>query len=98
LNTAKLVFSGTAREAAAVSGQRQCRRRAVAGRHRPDKTMIDIWGRSGDDAELPFIESTDSARFTLSIEHPSENRRPQECRAVGDPALRKMHAPLAVGT
>ena len=67
----------------------------------PDRTMIDIWADPAVDRNCHSIEvDSDSARYKLSIENiPSEN--PKTGKNVGlsvIAALRKMHAPLAVGT
>src|SRR5215203_4769022 len=102
LNTAKLVFSGTAREAAAgfPANVNVAAALSLAGIG-PDKTMIDIWADPAVDRNCHTIEvDSDSARYKLSIENiPSEN--PKTGKNVGlsvIAALRKMHAPLAVGT
>jgi predicted dinucleotide-utilizing enzyme len=88
LNTAKLVFSGTAREAAAgfPANVNVAAALSLAGIG-PDKTMIDIWADPAMTRNCHSIEvDSDSARFTVvDREHPvgeSENR--QERRAVGD--------------
>ena len=102
LNTAKLVFSGTAREAAAgfPANVNVAAALSLAGIG-PDKTMIDIWADPAMTRNCHTIEvDSDSARFTLSIENiPSENPKTGKNVALSVIAmLRKMHAPLAVGT
>src|SRR5918994_1266692 len=67
----------------------------------PDRTMIDIWADPAVTRNCHTIEvDADSARFTLSIENiPSENPKTGKNVALSVIAmLRKMHAPLAVGT
>jgi aspartate dehydrogenase len=102
LNDAKLVFSGTAREAAAgfPANVNVAAALSLAGIG-PDKTMIDIWADPKVERNCHSIEvDSDSARFTLSIENiPSENPKTGKNVALSViAALRKMHAPLAVGT
>jgi aspartate dehydrogenase len=102
LNTAKLVFSGTAREAAAgfPANVNVAAALSLAGIG-PDRTMIDIWADPAVSRNCHSIEvDSDSARFTLSIENiPSENPKTGKNVALSViAALRKMHAPLAVGT
>jgi aspartate dehydrogenase len=102
LNTAKLVFSGTARAAAAgfPANVNVVAALALAGIG-PDRTMIDIWADPAVTRNCHVIEvDADSARFTLSIENvPSEN--PKTGRIVAPSViatLRKLAAPLRVGT
>ena len=102
LNAAKLVFSGTAREAAAgfPANVNVAAALSLAGIG-PDRTMIDIWADPAMTRNCHSIEvDADSARFTLSIENmPSENPKTGKNVALSViAALRKMHAPLAVGT
>jgi aspartate dehydrogenase len=102
LNTAKLVFSGTAREAAAgfPANVNVAAALSLAGIG-PDRTMIDIWADPAVTRNCHSIEvDSDSARFTLSIENiPSENPKTGKNVALSViAALRKMHSPLAVGT
>jgi aspartate dehydrogenase len=102
LNTAKLVFSGTAREAAAgfPANVNVAAALSLAGIG-PDRTMIDIYADPAVTRNCHSIEvDSDSARFTLSIENiPSENPKTGKNVALSVlAALRKMHAPLAVGT
>ena len=102
LNTAKLVFSGTAREAAAgfPANVNVAAALSLAGIG-PDRTMIDIWADPSVERNCHTIEvDSDSSRFTLSIENvPSDNPKTGKNVALSViAALRKMHAPLAVGT
>jgi aspartate dehydrogenase len=102
LNTAKLVFSGTAREAAAgfPANVNVAAALSLAGIG-PDRTMIDIWADPAVTRNCHSIEvDSDSARFTLAIENiPSENPKTGKNVALSViAALRKMHSPLAVGT
>jgi len=102
LNTAKLVFSGTAREAAAgfPANVNVAAALALAGVG-PDRTSIDIWADPAVTRNCHTIEvDSDSARFTLAIENiPSENPKTGKNVALSViAALRKMHSPLAVGT
>src|SRR5207237_8290227 len=97
LNAAKLVFSGTAREAAAgfPANVNVAAALSLAGIG-PDKTMIDIWADPAMTRNCHSIEvDSDSARFTLSIENiPSENPKTGKNVALSViAALRKMHAP-----
>lgn len=102
LNTAKLVFSGTAREAAAgfPANVNVAAALSLAGIG-PDRTMIDIWADPAVTRNCHSIEvDSDSSRFTLSIENvPSENPKTGKNVALSViAALRKMHSPMAVGT
>jgi aspartate dehydrogenase len=102
LNDAKLVFSGTAREAAAgfPANVNVAAALSLAGIG-PDRTMIDIWADPKVERNCHSIEvDSDSARFTLSIENiPSENPKTGKNVALSViAALRKLHAPLAIGT
>ena len=96
------MFSGTAREAAAgfPANVNVAAALSLAGIG-PDRTMIDIWADPAMTRNCHMIEvDSDSARFTLSIENiPSENPKTGKNVALSVIAtLRKMHAPLAVGT
>jgi aspartate dehydrogenase len=102
LNEAKRVFSGTAREAAAgfPANVNVAAALSLAGIG-PDRTMIDIWADPSVTRNCHVIEvDADSASFTLSIENvPSENPKTGKIVALSVlAALRKLHAPLAVGT
>ena len=102
LNDAKRVFSGSAREAAAgfPANVNVAAALSLAGIG-PDRTMIDIWADPKVERNCHSIEvDSDSSRFTLSIENvPSENPKTGKNVALSViAALRKLHAPLAVGT
>jgi aspartate dehydrogenase len=102
LNEAKRVFSGSAREAAAgfPANVNVAAALALAGIG-PDRTVIDIWADPGVERNCHMIEvDADSARFTLAIENvPSENPKTGKIVALSVlAALRKLGAPLAVGT
>jgi hypothetical protein len=102
LNEAKLVFSGTARDAAAgfPANVNVVAALAMAGIG-PDKTMIDIYADPTKTRNCHVIEvDADSASFTLSIENiPSENPKTGRIVALSVIAtLRKLAAPLRVGT
>jgi aspartate dehydrogenase len=102
LNAAKLVFSGTAREAAAgfPANVNVAAALSLAGIG-PDRTLIDIWADPAVERNCHSIEvDSDSARFTLKIENvPSENPKTGKNVALSViAALRKLHSPLAVGT
>jgi aspartate dehydrogenase len=102
LNEAKLVFSGTARAAAAgfPANVNVVAALALAGIG-PDRTLIDIWADPSKTRNCHLIEvDADSASFTLSIENvPSENPKTGRIVALSVLAtLRKLAAPLRVGT
>ena len=102
LNEAKRVFSGTAREAAAgfPANVNVAAALSLAGIG-PDRTTIEIWADPAVTRNCHTIEvDADSARFTLSIENiPSENPKTGRITALSAlAALRKLHAPLRVGT
>jgi len=102
LNTAKLVFSGTSREAAAgfPANVNVAAALSLAGIG-PDRTLIDIWADPAVTRNCHMIEvDADSARFTLQIENvPSDNPKTGRIVALSVIAtLRKMTAPLRVGT
>jgi aspartate dehydrogenase len=63
--------------------------------------MVEIWADPGVDRNCHVIEvEADAARFTLSIENvPSENPKTGRITALSVvAALRKLHAPLRIGT
>ena len=102
LNEAKRVFSGSAREAAAgfPANVNVAAALSLAGIG-PDRTQIDIWAdpfvtRNCHDIEV----EADSARFRMSIENvPSDNPKTGRIVALSVlAALRKLGAPLSVGT
>jgi aspartate dehydrogenase len=102
LNTAKLVFSGTAREAAAgfPANVNVVAALSLAGIG-PDRTTIEIWADPAVTRNCHAIEvDADSAKFSLAIENiPSENPRTGRITALSAiAALRKLNAPLRVGT
>jgi aspartate dehydrogenase len=102
LSEPKRVFSGSAREAAAgfPANVNVVAALALAGIG-PDRTMIDIWADPGVTRNCHSIEvDADSARFTLAIENiPSENPKTGRITALSAlSALRKLRAPLRIGT
>lgn len=102
LTEAKRVFSGTAREAALgfPANVNVAAALSLAGIG-PDKTTIDIWADPGVTRNCHSIEvDADSASFTMAIENvPSENPKTGRIVALSVlAALRKMRAPLRVGT
>ncbi|MBI3434143.1 MAG: aspartate dehydrogenase [Proteobacteria bacterium] len=102
LNEAKRVFSGSAREAAAgfPANVNVAAALSLAGIG-PDRTMIDIWADPQVTRNCHTIEvEADSARFSLSIENvPSQNPKTGKIVALSViAALRKLRAPLRVGT
>ncbi len=102
LNEAKLVFSGTAREAAAgfPANVNVVAALSLAGIG-PDRTHIDIWADPAVTRNCHAIEvEADSANFALSIENvPSDNPKTGRIVALSVlAALRKLGAPLRVGT
>jgi aspartate dehydrogenase len=102
LNEAKLVFSGTAREAAAgfPANVNVVAALSLAGIG-PDRTHIDIWADPAVTRNCHDIEvKADSADFKLSIENvPSDNPKTGRIVALSVLAtLRKLGAPLRVGT
>jgi len=102
LNGAKLVFSGTAREAAAgfPANVNVAAALSLAGIG-PDRTTIEIWADPAVTRNCHRIEvESDSAMFSMSIENiPSENPKTGRITALSAlAALRKLHAPLRVGT
>ncbi len=102
LSAAKLVFSGSAREAAAgfPANVNVVAALSLAGIG-PDRTTIEIWADPAIARNCHTIEvDADAARFTLSIENvPSENPKTGKIVALSVLAdLRKLRAPLRVGT
>jgi aspartate dehydrogenase len=102
LNEAKRVFSGSARAAAAgfPANVNVAAALSLAGVG-PDRTMVEIWADPAVDRNCHHIEvESDSARFSLTIENiPSENPRTGRITALSVlAALRKLHAPIRVGT
>src|SRR5690242_3446164 len=102
LNAAKRIFAGTAREAAAgfPENVNVVAALALAGIG-PDRTTIEIWADPAVARNCHTIEvDADSARFSLAIENiPSENPKTGRITALSVlAALRKLNAPLRVGT
>ncbi len=103
LTAPKRVFSGTAREAAAgfPANVNVAAALSLAGIG-PDRTMIDIWADPGVTRNCHTIEvEADAARFTLAIENMTSEQNPKTGKIVAlsvIAALRKLDAPLRVGT
>ena len=102
LNEPKLVFSGTARDAAAgfPANVNVAAALSLAGIG-PDRTTIEIWADPGLTRNIHRIElDSDSAKLSMQIENlPSENPRTGKITAQSVVALlRKLRATLAVGT
>ncbi len=102
LTEPKRVFSGSAREAAAgfPANVNVAAALSLAGIG-PDRTQIDIWADPTVTRNCHSIEvEADSARFSLAIENvPSENPKTGRIVALSVlAALRKLGAPLSVGT
>src|SRR5436190_1644007 len=102
LSEPRLVFSGTARDAAAgfPANVNVAAALALAGIG-PDRTMAEIWADPLIERNCHTVEvDSDSARFTLSIENiPSDNPRTGRITALSVlAALRKLHSPLRIGT
>ena len=103
LNTAKLVFSGTAREAAAgfPANVNVVAALSLAGIG-PDRTMIEIWADPEVSRNCHAIEvEADSARFSLKIENIPSDENPRTGRITAlsvIAALRKLNASVRVGT
>jgi aspartate dehydrogenase len=102
LNAPKRVFAGTARDGAAgfPANVNVAAALSLAGIG-PDRTMMEIWADPTIERNCHIIEvDSDSARLTLKIENiPSENPRTGRITALSVlAALRKLRAPLRVGT
>ena len=103
LNTAKLVFTGNAREAARgfPANVNVAAALALAGLG-PERTMIEIWADPAVNRNIHRIEvEADAARFSMQIENvPSlENPRTGRLTPLSVIALlRKLTSPLAIGT
>lgn len=96
------VFRGTAREAAVgfPANLNVAVALSLAGVG-PDETILEIWADPRIERNTHTVEvDADSARFTMTIENiPSENPKTGRITALSVLALlRKMRAPLAVGT
>ena len=97
-----LVFSGTAREAAAgfPANVNVAAALSLAGIG-PDRTIVEIWADPAVTRNCHAIEvEADSACFTMSIENiPSDNPKTGRITALSAlAALRKVHSPLRIGT
>jgi len=102
LREPRKVFDGTAREGAKgfPANVNVAAALSLAGIG-PDRTMLEIWADPALDRNTHRIEvEADSASFTMSIANvPSENPRTGRITALSVIAcLRKMNAPLRVGT
>jgi len=102
LTEAKLVFKGSAREAAAgfPENVNVAAALSLAGSG-PDRTSIEIWADPNVTRNMHrVVVEADSARFDMGIENvPSENPKTGRITALSVvAALRKMTAPLRVGT
>src|SRR5262249_58832445 len=96
------VFRGSAREGAAgfPANVNVAAALALAGVG-PDRTTIEIWADPTVERNCHQITvEADSARFTLAIENiPSENPKTGRITALSAlAALRKLNAPLRIGT
>jgi aspartate dehydrogenase len=99
---AKLVFSGTAREAARgfPANVNVAAALALAGIG-PERTTIEIWADPDVSRNIHRIEiEADAARFSMQIENvPSENPKTGRLTALSVvAALKKLVSPLAVGS
>jgi aspartate dehydrogenase len=102
LTEAKRVFKGSAREAAIgfPENVNVAAALSLAGIG-PDRTSIEIWADPHVQRNMHrVVVEADSARFEMSIENvPSENPKTGRITALSVlAALRKMTAPLRVGT
>jgi aspartate dehydrogenase len=102
LNAPKRVFAGSAREAAAgfPANVNVAAALSLAGIG-PDETEMEIWADPTISRNCHTIEvESDSAKLTVSIENvPSENPKTGRITALSAlAALRKLEAPLRVGT
>lgn len=102
LTEPKLVFKGSAREAAIgfPANVNVAAALSLAGIG-PDRTTIEVWADPGITRNCHTIEvDSDAARFSMQIENvPSENPKTGRITAQSViAALRKLKAPLRVGT
>jgi aspartate dehydrogenase len=103
LGEAKLVFSGSAREAARgfPANVNVAAALAMAGLG-PDCTMIDIWADPAVDRNIHRIEvEADAARFSMQIENVPSLENPKTGRMTPLSVialLKKLTSPLAIGT
>jgi aspartate dehydrogenase len=96
------VFVGSAREAAAgfPANMNVAAALALAGVG-PERTTVEIWADPGVTRNCHTVEvDGDAAHFTMSIQNiPSDNAKTGRITALSIlAALRKLHAPLRVGT
>jgi aspartate dehydrogenase len=102
LQEPKRVFSGSARDAAVGFPENVNVVAALSlASIGPDRVTIEIWADPGLNRNCHTIEvDADSAHFTLSIENvPSDNPKTGRITALSViAALRKLHAPMRVGT
>jgi aspartate dehydrogenase len=102
LTAAKCVFSGTARDAAAAfpANVNVAAALSLAGIG-PDRTTVKIWADPAVTRNCHQIRvDSDAASFSMSIENiPSENPKTGRITALSIiAALRKLTAPLSIGT
>jgi len=103
LSEPKLVFSGSAREAARgfPANVNVAAALALAGIG-PDRTTIEIWADPAVDRNIHRIEvEADAARFSMQIENVPSLENPRTGRLTPLSAialLKKLSAPLAIGT
>ncbi len=102
LREPRKIFEGTAREGAKgfPANVNVAAALSLAG-FGPDKTMLEIWADPDLDRNMHRVEvEADSANFSMSIANvPSENPKTGRITALSVIAcLRKMRAPLRVGT
>jgi aspartate dehydrogenase len=102
LTSAKKVFSGSAREAAIgfPANVNVAAALSLAGIG-PDRTTIEIWADPGVTRNChSIVVVSDAATFTVSIENvPSDNPKTGRITAQSVmAALRKINAPLRIGT
>jgi aspartate dehydrogenase len=103
LDVPKRVFTGTAREAARgfPANVNVAAALALAGIG-PERTTIEIWADPGIDRNIHRIEvDADAARFSMQIENVPSAENPKTGRLTPLSvlaALKKLVAPLAVGT
>ena len=102
LNAARCVFKGSAREAAAAfpANVNVVAALSLAGIG-PDRTTVEVWADPTITRNCHLVRVVaDSANFTMGIENvPSDNPKTGRITALSViAALRKLTAPLAVGT
>jgi aspartate dehydrogenase len=103
LNTAKLVFTGNAREAARgfPANVNVAAALALAGIG-PERTMIEIWADPAVSRNIHRIEvEADAARFSMQIENVPSLANPRTGRLTPLSVialLQKLSSPLAIGT